>query len=428
MEITVEPVETIRGQIRVPGDKSISHRALLLSSLAEEPVEIEGLLKAADISSTQKCLQDLGTGFVEEKGRLKVSGQGLRGFKEPQVYLDAGNSGTTARLLAGLLAGQPFISTLTGDESLRRRPMKRVTEPLRQMGASISGREDSASLPLTIRGGSLVPISYSLPVASAQVKSALLIAALYCRGITSVIDPFNTRDHTERALRHLGADIKTAGRRIMVQGPARLAGGRFSVPGDISAAAFFIVAAALTPRGELYIENLGVNPTRSGLLDLLKQMGADLRLLNERERCGEPVADLLVKGGRNLRGIKCGGEIIPRLIDEIPALAVAALFAEGETTIRGASELRVKETDRIRALAVELRKMGARIKERPDGLVIEGGAKLNGACCHSHGDHRMAMALATAALFAESESIIEGAEAVKVSFPNFFNLLKKVAS
>lgn len=429
MEITISPAEKIEGQIRMPGDKSISHRALLLSSLADDMVEVEGLLKAADTLSTMNCLKGLGVEFEETGGSVKVKGKGLRGLTEPDDVLNAGNSGTTARLLMGMLAGQPFFSTLTGDDSLRKRPMKRITEPLQQMGASISGRQNSELLPLAIRGYDLLPISYTMSVPSAQVKSALLIASLYSRGTSEIIDYYNTRDHTERMLHYLGAGIERKGKyHIVMKGPARLKGDKIRVPGDISSAAFFIVAAALVHRGELYIENVGINPSRVGILEVLKAMGAEIHILNEKEYNCEPVADLLVKGGAKLKGMEISGEIIPRLIDEIPVLAVAALFAEGETVIKGAAELRLKESDRLKAITIELRKMGAGIMELSDGLIIKGKASLSGARCESHGDHRIAMALATAALFAKSESAINGAEAVEVSFPGFFDLLNGLAS
>jgi 3-phosphoshikimate 1-carboxyvinyltransferase len=429
MEITIKPVERVEGQIRVPGDKSISHRALLFSSLTENTVEIEGLLEAGDTLSTLNCLKQLGAEFEGDGEKLTVKGKGLRGFKEPDNVLDAGNSGTTARLLTGLLAGQPFHSTLTGDGSLRKRPMQRVTEPLKQMGASISGRHNGELLPLSIRGYDLLPINYTLPVASAQVKSALLIAALYSRGTSEIIDRYNTRDHTERVLRYLGADIKKLGKHhIILKSPVKLKGERFRIPGDISAAAFFIVAATLAPRGELYIEDVGINPSRTGILEVLQSMGAEISILNKREYNYEPVADLLVKGGRNLKGTEITGEMIPRVIDEIPVLAVAALFAEGETVIKGAAELRVKESDRLKSITLELQKMGALVEELPDGLIIQGSTKLSGARCESHGDHRIAMALATAALFAESESVINGIEAVQISFPGFFDMMSGLAS
>jgi 3-phosphoshikimate 1-carboxyvinyltransferase len=429
METIVKPVENVEGRIRVPGDKSISHRALLFSSLTEGSVEIEGLLEAGDTVSTMNCLKALGVEIEKDGEKITVKGKGMRGFKEPENVLDAGNSGTTARLLAGLLAGQPFHSTLTGDRSLRKRPMERVTEPLRQMGAFINGRHNGELLPLSIRGYDLLPVNYSLPVPSAQVKSALLIAALYSRGTSEIIDRYGTRDHTEKMLRHLGADIKKLGKyHIRLKSPVTLKGERLRIPGDISTAAFFIVAATLAPRGELYIEDVGINPSRIGILEVLQKMGAEIGILNRREYNNEPVADLLVKGGRRLKGTEVSAEIAPRVIDEIPALAVAALFAEGETVIRGAAELRLKESDRLESIFVELQKMGALVRELPDGLMIRGGAKLTGARCESHGDHRIAMALAIAALFAGSESVIDGSEAVQVSCPGFFELLNGVAS
>ena len=429
MEISINPAEKIEGRIRVPGDKSISHRALLFSSLADDTIEVEGLLKAADTISTMNCLRKLGVEFEEEGEKIKVKGKGLRGLTEPDDVLNAENSGTTARLLTGLLAGQPFYSMLTGDPSLRKRPMKRISAPLQQMGASISGRQNSELLPLSIRGYDLLPINYTLPLPSAQVKSALLIAALYSRGISEIIDYYNTRDHTERMLQYLGAGIEKKGKyHIVMKGPSRLKGDRICIPGDISSAAFFIVAAALAQRGELYIENVGINPSRAGILEVLDAMGADIRILNKKEYNFEPVADLLVKGGAKLKGTEIAGEMVPRLIDEIPVLAVAALFAEGDTMIRGAAELRVKESDRIKTISLELQKMGAVIKELPDGLIIKGNAKLSGARCESHGDHRIAMALATAALFAESESVINGVEAVGISFPGFFDLMNGLVS
>lgn len=423
MDITIKPVQNIEGQTRMPGDKSISHRALIFSSITENTVEIEGLLRAADTLSTLSCLKELGACFEENGEIIKVKGKGLHGFTEPENILDAGNSGTTARLLAGLLAGQPFRSILTGDESLKKRPMKRITGPLKQMGAFISGRQNSEPLPLSIRGGNLSPITYTLPVASAQVKSALLIAALYAKGTTKIIDNYHTRDHTERALRYLGANIKITGKKIVLQSPTRLQTERWQIPGDISAAAFFLVAAVLSPRGELYLEGVGINPSRAGIIQILKEMGADISVCNRKEYCGEPVADLLVKSGRPLRGVEITKKMIPKLVDEIPILAVAGLFAEGETVIMGAEELRLKESDRLKSISLELTKMGAIIKELPDGLIIRGGTKLAGADLHSHGDHRIAMALSTAALFAETESVIREVESVRISFPDFFTVL-----
>ncbi|MDO9534476.1 MAG: 3-phosphoshikimate 1-carboxyvinyltransferase [Bacillota bacterium] len=428
MDIIIEPKEHLLGQIRVPGDKSISHRALILSSLVEGTMEIEGLLEAEDPLSTYKCLQELGVEFNGDWNRLEVKGKGLRGLREPDNFLDAGNSGTTARLLLGVLAGQPFFSALTGDSSLRNRPMGRVTEPLKKMGASLDGRGSSTLLPLYVRGRDLTPLRYTLPVGSAQVKSALLLAALFTDGTTEIIDPFYSRDHTERMIQYLGGRMKRKNERILFETPLTLQARKIQIPGDISSASFFLVAAALAPRGELLIEEVGINPTRTGILDVLKEMGAGVKILNEREYNYEPVADLFIKSGAPLKGIEINAEIIPRLVDEIPVLAAAALFAEGETVIKGAGELRFKETDRLSALTLELRKMGALIEELPDGLVIKGKAGIRGACCSSQGDHRIAMSLAVAALFAQGETVIQGVETVQISFPGFFELLKKITS
>lgn len=429
VEITLEPREQVRGQVRIPGDKSISHRALILSSLVEGTVEIEGLLAAEDTRVTLQCLQQLGVEFQAEGPKLVVRGQGLRGLQEPADLLQAGNSGTTARLLLGVLAGQPFFSVLTGDDSLRNRPMDRVSKPLRQMGAFLEGRQKGTRLPMAVRGGDLHSIRYRLPVASAQVKSALLLAALYSRGRSELFEPAPSRDHTERMLSYLGGRIgRGAQGEIVLETPFKLAAKKLKIPGDLSSAAFFLVAAALAPRGELLLEEVGMNPTRTGILDILKEMGANIRIVKQREDNGEPMADLFIQSGRPLKGVEIKAQMIPRLVDEIPVLAVAALFAAGETVIRGAGELRLKESDRLQTLTLELRKMGAAIQELPDGLVIQGGSKINGAVCSSHGDHRIAMALAIAALFAAGETVIQGIEPVGVSFPDFFTLLKNITA
>lgn len=429
MEITLEPKEQVRGRLKMPGDKSISHRALILAALVAGTVEIEGLLAAGDTQATRLCLQQTGVEFQEAGVKLLVRGRGLHGLREPDDFLQAGNSGTTARLLLGVMAGQPFFSVLTGDSSLRKRPMARVGKPLRQMGALLEGRKGGTLLPLAVRGGNLVPIRYRLPVASAQVKSALLLAGLYTRGRVELLEPALSRDHTERMLSYLGARLeKGAPGEIALIAPCSLTAKKLKIPGDLSSAAFFLVAAALAPRGELLLEEVGVNPTRTGIIDVLQKMGAAIRVLNWREECGEPVADLLVQGGRPLTGVEINAPLIPRLVDEIPVLAVAALFAAGETVISGAGELRLKESDRLHALTAELQKMGAAIQELPDGLVIKGGQKINGAVCSSHGDHRIAMALAVAALFARGETVIRGIETVDISFPDFFTLLNNLTA
>ncbi len=428
MDITIEPGEHLQGQISVPGDKSISHRALILSSLVEGPVEIEGLLEARDTLATLNCLQKLGVEFQGDNKALKVKGVGIRGYREPDNVLNAENSATTARLLLGMLSGQPFFSTLTGDDSLRNRPMGRGCGPLKQMGAFIDGRGKGEYLPLYIRGCDLMPIHYQLPVASPQLKSALLLAALFTRGVSEIIESVPARDHTERMLAYMGGRLVKQEKKITLLAPFALKAERLQIPGDVSSASFFLVAAALHPHGELLINEVGINPTRTGIIDVLKKMGAAVKILNIRNCNGEPVADLYIQGGSSLKGIEIDEEMIPRLIDEIPVIAVAALFAEGETVIKGAAELRLKETDRLRVLTVELKKMGAVIEELPDGLVIKGKARLSGARCSSHGDHRIAMALAVAALSAGSETVIQEAEAVDISFPGFFELLQRITA
>lgn len=429
MELTINPAEKVEGQVRVPGDQSIAHRAILFSSLTEGVAEIEGFSATEETLTTLACLKELGAEFEDDGENLKVKGKGLRGFKEPDNVLDAGNSGDTACLLMGLLAGQPFYSTLTGADSLRRHPLQGLTSSLRQMGADVRGRQNSELLPLSVRGYDLLPINYALSESNALLKSALLVAALYSRGVSEIIDPFGTRDHTERALRHLGAGIKRIGKdHIRLHSPAELKGERFRLPGDLSAAAYFIVAAALAPCGELYLEEVGVNPFRTGILDVLGQMGAEISILNVREYNCEPVADLLVKSGRRLKGVEITGEMLPRIVEEIPVLIVAALLAKGDTVINGISELRGEELDRLRSISLELQKMGACIKELPESLAIKGGAKLSGARCASHGDHRAVMTLATAALFAESESVINGVEAVQAFFPGFFENVSELVS
>lgn len=428
MKLSVEPLENIRGDIRVPGDKSISHRALLCSAMAEGESEIEGFLPGQDCLATVRCLQAMGVNieFMAED-RLRVDGVGLRGFKEPEDILDAENSGTTARLILGLLAGQRFFSTLTGDASLRKRPMGRVTGPLQQMGARIFGRKGATLLPLSIMGGELNPISYQMPVASAQVKSAILLASLYTTGKTCLWEPVPTRDHTERMFNYFGVNLMKEEHKIIIEGPVCWEGKKIRVPGDISSAAFFIVAASLKPFSELIIRDCGINPTRTGIVEALQEMGADIRFINRRTYNEEPVADILVRGkAEPLRGINIGGEIIPRLIDEIPILVVAASLARGETVIRDAAELRVKETDRIRAITVEFRRLGADIEELPDGLIIRGSSGLQGATCNSHGDHRMAMALTVAGLLADGQVTVNNAECIKVSFPEFTQIIESL--
>lgn len=424
MKMVVEPRAGLRGKVSVPGDKSISHRAVMFGSIAQGTTQIDGFLAGADCLSTIACFRALGIDIDGPRdGRVTVRGRGLDGLSEAADVLDVGNSGTTIRLMSGILAGQRFYSVLTGDSSIRRRPMDRVASPLRQMGAAIYGRRGGSLAPLTILGRGLKGIDYETPVASAQIKSAVLLAGLYADEPTTVREPHLSRDHTERMLSGFGADLKAEDRRVTVQPGPRLEGRRVVVPGDISSAAFMLVAALICPGSEVVIEGVGLNPTRTGVLDVLQAMGADIGVFNQRDEAGEPVGDLIVRSS-GLTGTTMSGEVIPRAIDEIPAIAVAALYAGGTTVIRDARELRVKETDRIAALAGELRKMGARVEELEDGIVIEGGHPLTGAPVESHGDHRLAMSLAIAGLRAAGRTEISDAECIDVSFPGFERLLQ----
>lgn len=417
----------VAGTVRAPGDKSISHRALLLGAMAHGSTEIRGLLQGEDCRATMAALRALGVEVVESAdGTVRVDGRGLEAWREPDSILDAGNSGTTLRLLAGLLAGRPFCSLLTGDVSLRRRPMRRIVDPLRAMGATVLGRAEGGFAPLAIRGGGLRGISWSSPVASAQVKSAILLAGLQAAGETSVTEPLLSRDHTERMLSAFGAAPRREGTTVTVAGGARLTGAALAVPGDLSSAAFLLVAAAARDGGAIRVPGVGVNPTRTGLLDVLERMGAAVRREGPRLEAGEPVADLVVEG-RRLRGVRIGADLIPRLIDEVPALAVAAVLADGETVISGAAELRVKEVDRVSAVAEEFSRMGAAIAPTEDGLRIRGGGRLRGAVVSSRGDHRMAMSLAVAALFADGETVIRDVACANTSFPGFAWVLAAAA-
>lgn len=413
----------------MPGDKSVSHRALILNAVAEGEALVSNLGPGADCASTIRCLRALGVTIQrEEEGEtLRIVGVGLGGLREPEDVLDAGNAGTTIRLLAGLLAGQRFLSILTGDASLRSRPMGRIIEPLRRMGGRLWGRRGDTLPPVVVRGSELTGIDYTLPVASAQLKSALLLAGLYARGATVIREPRPTRDHTERMLVAQGADLRVEGGSVHLSPGRRLAALDVQVPGDISSAAFWLVAAAIHPDAEIVVRDVGVNPGRTGVLEVLRRMGADLEVVPRGERGGEPLADLVARSSR-LRAVEVGGEIVPRLIDEIPILAVAAACAEGETRFADAAELRVKETDRLAAITAELRKLGVQVEELSDGLIVHGGGGLRGAPCRSYDDHRMAMAMAVAGLVARGETGIEGAEAAVVSYPGFWDDLERVSS
>jgi len=430
-DLIVKPSHGLKGEIALPGDKSLSHRSVLFAAIAEGSTEITGFLTGEDTLNTAKAVEMLGI-VVEGLGtnRLLVHGKGLDGLAEPAGVLDLGNSGTGMRLLAGLLAGQDFFSILTGDQYLRKRPMARIVEPLRRMGAEIDGRSHGKLAPLSIRGGGkrLRPIEYTSPVASAQVKTAILLCGLFADGETSVSEPSKSRDHTERMLRFFGVEVKEQGTRVALRGRQSLrAGGAIEIPADISSAAFFIVAGTIVPGSDLTIINVGVNPTRTGIIDVLNEMGADITLLNPRLQAGEPVADIRVKH-RRLRAVRITGDMIPRVIDELPVLSVAALHAQGTTVIRDAAELRVKESDRIATMAMELRKLGAVVNELPDGMEITGRGSLAGAICESHGDHRIAMSLAVAGLAAQGKAtVIRDTEWIDTSFPGFERLLNQIA-
>lgn len=429
-DLHIQPSSGLRGEISLPGDKSISHRSVIFAAIADGDTHITGFLPGEDAQNTAKAMQAMGIA-IEGLGtaRLVVHGKGLDGLSEPTGVLDLGNSGTGMRLIAGLLAGQDFFSVLTGDQYLRKRPMARIVEPLQRMGAKIDGRSHGTLAPLSIRGGgkTLQAIEYASPVASAQVKSAVLLAGLYANGETTVNEPSKSRDHTERMFRFFGAEVRVQGTRVTVQGRQRLrAKGSLDIPSDISSAAFFIVAASIVPGSDLMINNIGVNSTRTGIIDILTGMGADITLENQREQAGEPVADIRIRY-RKLHGVQIGGEMIPRAIDEIPVLAVAASYAVGKTVIKDAAELRVKESDRIATMAEELRKMGAAVTELPDGLEIIGRVTLNGALCDSHGDHRIAMSVAVAGLAARGDTVVRDTGWIDTSFPGFERLLRQAA-
>ncbi|MSP14524.1 MAG: 3-phosphoshikimate 1-carboxyvinyltransferase [Chloroflexi bacterium] len=428
MDLIIKHATRLKGTVTVPGDRSICIRALLLASLAAGPTTISGWLESNDTHAALDCMQKLGV--VAERGAngtLVIQGRGLHGLVEPEQILNCQSSGTTIRLMSGLMAGQSFLSILSGSAQLRARPMDRVTLPLRQMGAMVWGRAGDRLPPLALRGGDLHGMTYRMPVASAQVKSALLLAGLFAAGPTTVIEPASTRDHTERLMRAMGVEVHSAGSAITLHPPAGdlRSVGEMSIPGDISSAAFFLVAGIIVPQAQLTISQVGVNPTRTGIFDALTAMGASINLIAPHEIGGEPVADLAVRY-TTLQAATFSGELIPRAIDEIPILAVAATQARGETIIRDAAELRVKESDRIAAISMELRKMGASIEELADGMVIHGPTSLRGARVHSHGDHRIAMSLAVAALVAQGETTIEDWESVEKTFPGFERLLARL--
>jgi 3-phosphoshikimate 1-carboxyvinyltransferase len=426
LDLRVVNTKKIEGQITIPGDKSISHRAIMLGSLAKGVTEVRNFLMGADCLSTIRCFKSMGIEFNQtDNNTILVKGKGLNGLREPDDSLDVGNSGTTIRLMTGILAGQDFFSTVTGDDSIRKRPMGRVTEPLKEMGAKIIGRQNGTLAPLAIQGGSLRSIKFVSPVASAQVKSAVLLAGLYAKGHTTIWEPHKSRDHTERMLAYLGAEIEVKDQVVKLAGNSYLEGKPVEVPGDISSAAYFMVAAAIVPKSKMRINRVGINPTRTGIIDVLRNMGVNIKITNEDMINGEPVGDIIIYGGE-LNGTIIEGSMIPRLIDEIPVLIVAAAVAKGETCIRDAAELKVKESNRISTMASELRKMGVELKEQKDGMIINGGASLNGAVCESHNDHRVAMSIAIAGLKAKGKTVIKNSDCINISFPGFEKLLKDI--
>lgn len=409
----------LKGEITVPGDKSISHRGIMLGALANGTTSITNFLKGADCLSTISCFQKMGIEIEETENEIRVHGKGLHGLSAPKEILDAGNSGTTTRLISGILAGQNFSCDLTGDASIQKRPMKRIMTPLSMMGADITSVHNNGCAPLHIKGAPLKGISYQSPVASAQVKSCVLFAGLYADGKTSVTEPFLSRNHSELMLSSFGASVQTCGTTATIEPEPVLTAQKVEVPGDISSAAFFIAAGLLIPGSELLIKNVGINPTRDGILRVCRQMGANLELLNTRTQCGEPVADILVKHSE-LNGTVIEGDLIPTLIDELPVIAVMAACANGETIIRNAEELKVKESNRLEIIVHHLSEMGCDITGTEDGMIIRGGKPLHGAVLDSHLDHRIAMSFAVAGLVADGETEITNADCVNISYPGFY--------
>ena len=413
----------LRGELAVPGDKSISHRSVMFGALSEGITEAENFLTGADCLSTISCFRQMGISVEQNGTSVVVHGKGLHGLTRPSGIIDAGNSGTTVRLLSGILAGQPFDSTITGDASIQKRPMKRVMTPLSQMGASITSVHENGCAPLQIKGSPLHGIHYLSPVASAQVKSCVLLAGLYADTPTSVTEPAISRNHSELMLRYFGADIQCEGTTSTVLPDPRLVGQKVNVPGDISSAAYFIAAALLVPGSEVLLKNVGINPTRDGMLRVVRAMGGDVTLVNENTDGAEPCADLLIRSS-SLHATTIEGELIPTLIDELPVIAVLAAFAEGTTVIKDAAELKVKESDRIAVMTENLKRMGADVEPTDDGMIIHGGRPLHGATINPHLDHRIAMSFAVAALAADGKTEIQDADCVKISYPGFYTDLE----
>ncbi|WP_078546093.1 3-phosphoshikimate 1-carboxyvinyltransferase [Litchfieldia alkalitelluris] len=422
-----QKVKGLSGSIVIPGDKSISHRGVMFGSLANGTTEIKNFLTGEDCLSTIDCFRKMGVDITVTDDVVVVQGKGMDGLVEPSKILDVGNSGTTTRLMLGILAGSSFHSCIIGDDSIAKRPMNRVTAPLRMMGAEIDGRKEGGFTPLAVRGTKLQAIDYVSPVASAQVKSAVLLAGLNANGTTSVTEPAKSRDHTERMLRAFGCEVEESGLRVSIKGGQTLSATKIVVPGDISSAAFFLVAGAITPNSSITLKDVGMNPTRTGIIDILTGMGADLIVENERTVNFEPVADLTISTS-DLKGIEISGEIIPRLIDEIPVIALLASQASGQTVIKDASELKVKETNRIDTVVNELSKLGVNIQSTDDGMVITGSATpLSGGQVSSYGDHRIGMMLAVASLIADGDLTLDDPDAIAVSYPTFFEHLKELS-
>ncbi len=416
---------SLRGEVTVPGDKSISHRAVMFGSISRGTSEIHGFLQGADCLSTISCFEKMGVS-IENKGEtVLVRGNGLHGLKKPDSVLDCGNSGTTTRLISGILCAQNFDVTLTGDESIQKRPMKRITEPLSMMGADIRSLRGNGCAPLLIHGGPVRGIHYVSKIASAQVKSSILLAGLYGDSPTSVTEPYVSRNHSELMLNLFGASVSTEGTTATIQPASELHGMKIMVPGDISSAAYFIAAGLMVPGSEILIRNVGINPTRDGIIRICRDMGADLTLLNVQTDQGEPTADILVRYG-TLHGTEIGGAVIPTLIDELPMIAAMACLAEGETVIRDASELKVKESNRLAVMTESLAAMGADVTETEDGMIIRGGKPLHGAAIDSHKDHRIAMTFAVTALCADGTTDIKDAECVNISYPRFYEDLNSL--
>ncbi len=418
---------SLNGELTVPGDKSISHRSVMFGSLADGLTEIHGFLQGADCLSTISCFSKMGIKIENQGDTVLVHGKGLKGLTPPESVLDCGNSGTTTRLISGILSAQPFDTTLTGDASIQKRPMKRIIDPLSMMGAKIESIAGNGCAPLHITGSKLHGIHYNSPVASAQVKSSILLAGLYADGETMVTEPYISRDHSERMLSAFGADVHTEGTTAILKPAKQLYGQKIVVPGDISSAAFFIAAGLIVPDSEILIKNVGINPTRDGILQVCKAMNADIELLNKGNASGEPTADILVRSGR-LSGTTIEGAIIPTLIDELPVIAAMACYADGTTVIRDAAELKVKESNRIAVMTENLKAMGADVTETEDGMIINGGKPLLGTVIDSKKDHRIAMTFAVAALGASGETEILDADCVNISYPGFYEDLKKLSN